>query len=74
MMEENNAIFLAGGDALVYLAGPMHNKYSTTVVWGHRFSTYVCVCVCLYPFTVKASSVCKMSETYLRVRINDVVL
>ena len=34
----------------------------------------VCVCVCLYPFTVKASSVCKMSETYLRVRINDVEL
>ena len=25
-MEENNDIFLAGGDALVYLAGPMHKK------------------------------------------------
>ena len=25
-MEENNYIFLAGGDALVYLAGPMPNK------------------------------------------------
>ena len=25
-MEENNNIFLAGGDALVYLAGPMHKK------------------------------------------------
>ena len=41
MMEENNDIFLAGGDALVYLAGPMHKKYSTTFVWGHPFSTYV---------------------------------
>ena len=38
-MEEN--IFLAGGDALVYLAGRMHKKYSTTFVWGHPFSTYV---------------------------------
>ena len=34
----------------------------------------VCVCVCLYFFTVKASSVCKMSKTYLRVRINHLVL
>ena len=40
MMEENN-IFLAGGDALVYLAGPVHKKYSTTFVWGHPFSSYV---------------------------------
>ena len=41
MMEENNDIFLADGDALVYLAHPMHKKYSTTFVWGHPFSTYV---------------------------------
>ena len=40
MMEENN-IFLAGGDALVYLAGPMHKKYSAAFVWGHPFSTYI---------------------------------
>ena len=40
-MEENNNIFFAGGDAPVYLAGPMHKKYSTTFVWGHSFSTYV---------------------------------
>ena len=40
-LEENNDIFLAGRDALVYLAGPMHKKYSTTFVWGHPFSTYV---------------------------------
>ena len=26
MMEESNDIFLAGGDALDYLAGPMHKK------------------------------------------------
>ena len=41
MMEENNDIFYAGGDALVYLAIPMHKKYSTTIVYGHPFSTYV---------------------------------
>ena len=41
MMEENNDIFLAGGDALVYLAVPMHKKYSTKFVWGHPFSTYI---------------------------------
>ena len=40
IMEENNDIFVGGGDALVYLAGPMHKKYSTTFVWGHPFSTY----------------------------------
>ena len=40
MMEENNNIFLPGGDALVYNK-PMHNKYSTTFVWGHPFSTDV---------------------------------
>ena len=41
MMEENVDIFLAGGDTLVDLAGPMHKKYSTTFVWGHPFSTYL---------------------------------
>ena len=40
-MEENNYIFLAGGDVLVYLAGPMHKKYSTTFAWGHPSSTCV---------------------------------
>ena len=34
----------------------------------------VCVCVCLYSSTVKASPVCKMSKTYLKVRMNDLVL
>ena len=40
-MEENNVIFLAGGDALVYLAVPTHKKYSTKFVWGQPFSAYV---------------------------------
>ena len=38
-LEENKNIFLAGGDALVYLAEPMHKQYTTTLVWGHSFST-----------------------------------
>ena len=41
MMEENNDIFLAGGDPLVYLTEAMHKKYSTTFFGGHPFSTYV---------------------------------
>ena len=41
MMEENNDIFLACGDALVYLAGPMHKKYPPSFVCGHPFSVYV---------------------------------
>ena len=39
MMEENSDIFLAGGDALVYLAE--HKEYFTKFVWGHPFGTYV---------------------------------
>ena len=42
-LEENNYIFLDAlvyfGDALVYLAEPMHKKCSITFVWGHPFST-----------------------------------
>ena len=34
----------------------------------------VCVCVCLCSSTVKASSVRKISETYFRARINNLVL
>ena len=41
MMEQNNDIFLAGSDALVYLAGPIHKKKFTTFVWGDPFSMYV---------------------------------
>ena len=32
MMEEKNGNFLPDGDALVYLGGPIHKKYSTTFV------------------------------------------
>ena len=44
-MEGNNEefnsvdIFLAGDDALEYLAGPMHKKYSMSFIWDHPFST-----------------------------------
>ena len=41
MIEEKNNIFLASGDALVYLAGPMQKKYSTIFIWSHPFNTYV---------------------------------
>ena len=40
-MEEYSDIFLAGGDALVYLAEPIHQKHSKKCVWNHPFSTYV---------------------------------
>ena len=40
-MEENNDIFLAGDNALVYLAVPMHKKYSTTFAWSQQFRKYV---------------------------------
>ena len=41
MMEENSDVVLAGDDALVYLAQPMHKKYSTTFVCGEPFSMYL---------------------------------
>ena len=41
MMEGNNYIFLGGGDALVYLAGPMHKKYSTMFRAIHLVRTYL---------------------------------
>ena len=36
-MEKN---FLAGNDAVAYLAGPVHKKYFT-FVWSNPFSAYV---------------------------------
>ena len=42
-MEENNDIFLAGGDALVYLAGPMHKKN----IPQHLFGAIHLVCAYL---------------------------
>ena len=41
MMEENSNIFLASDDPLVYLAEPMHEKYSTKFVWVYSFNTRV---------------------------------
>ena len=38
-MEGNNDIFLTGDNALGYLAGPMHKKYTMTFIWGHPLST-----------------------------------
>ena len=35
MIEENNDNFLAGGDALVYLAGPIYQKCPTIFLGGH---------------------------------------
>ena len=42
MMEENDDIFLAGGDAVVYLAETMHKKYSTKCFGAiHLVRTYL---------------------------------
>ena len=41
MIEENDEIFLAGDDALMYLTWRMHKKYSAIFVWGHPSRTYV---------------------------------
>ena len=65
-MEENNDIFLAGGDALVHLAGPMHKKYSKIIISRRHFfadviffchfkiklekKTYTQTNTCLYKF------------------------
>ena len=38
MTKENNDIFLVGGDARVYLAEPMHRKYSQKIRF---FKTFV---------------------------------
>ena len=54
MMEENDDIFLGGGDALVYLAEPMHKKYSTTFVWGYPFSMYISYSLFFNPFPLYA--------------------
>ena len=42
-MEEINDIFLAGSDALVYLAGPMHKKNIPQNLFGviHLVRTYL---------------------------------
>ena len=42
-MEESNNTFLADGDALVYLAGPMHTKNISQHLFGaiHLVRTYL---------------------------------
>ena len=40
-MEENSNIFLVSGDALVYLADQMHEKYSTKLFWVYPFNTHL---------------------------------
>ena len=42
MIKENNDLFLADGDALGYLAKPVHKKYSTKLFWAiHLVRTYL---------------------------------
>ena len=42
MMEENNDIFLAGGDALVYLAEPVHKNIPQNLFGAiHLVCTYL---------------------------------
>ena len=48
MMEENNDIFLTGGDVPVYLTEPMHKKYSLIFGWGHPFSISFLIPLLLY--------------------------
>ena len=40
-MRGTNNIFLAGDDALAYIAEPMHKEYSITFACGHPFSSHV---------------------------------
>ena len=40
-MKENNDIFVACGDALVYLPEPMQKKFSTTLLWNHPLSRHI---------------------------------
>ena len=42
MMEENNGFFLAGGDALVHLAGPVHKNIPQQLFGAiHLVRTYL---------------------------------
>ena len=72
MMEQNNDIFLAGGNALMYLTGPMHEKYCTAFVWGHPFSTYAPIFQLpspfkhMYAFRVTATAVRLFQKIFLR--------
>ena len=50
------------------------SKYNRKMCQIYSKLVLSCVCMHVYSSTVKASSVCKMSDTCLRVRINDVKL
>ena len=39
MVEGNNDIFYAGDDAIRYLVGQIHKKYSMIFIWGYPFIT-----------------------------------
>ena len=66
MMEQNNDIFLAGGDALMYLTGPMHEKYCTAFVWGHPFFQLPSPFKHMYAFRVTATAVGLFQKFFLR--------
>ena len=57
------------GCIVLYLMHAIARTHSSTHAAG-----LMRVCVYLYSSTVKASSVCKISQEYLRVRINGLVL
>ena len=54
MMEKNNNVFLAGGDALLYFAEPMYKKYSTLFAAIHLLRTYL-IADFLTPFPLYTS-------------------
>ena len=85
MVEENNDISFACGDALVYLAESMRKNCFTIFIWGHPFSTYVrahvcvyvCMCVCVFvyiSFHRKGISWLKQNKYNARDQASDVVL
>ena len=73
MTKENSNIFLAGGNALVYLAKPMHKKCSKTYFWRHPFvRTYLMTDFsnpppppCTYMYTFRVTLFCVREVTNL---------
>ena len=52
----------------------VNTEFDIPLLLRQNESRYKCVCVCMCLCVCEASSVCKMSKTYLRVQINDLVL
>ena len=48
MMEENNEIFLAGSDALVYLTVPVHDHLVRTYLRTYFSTPLSLVCICTH--------------------------